>query len=151
VSEDEKVRFVSDAWLTAAQAIIDDDLATTRADMGGLSVRCSEVFTNAPADLPGRRDDGARAWHWELVGGQAIVGDGERDDVDLKVFADYDAILPFARATSEEAASDPELEMHRAALMWSGQLVVIGDRSALPAAINQLFSEIHDRLARITA
>jgi hypothetical protein len=145
-----KVRFASDDWLLAAEAIIEDVLATSGIDVAGHVVRCSEVFTATPPDLPGRRRDGSRAWHWELEHGRASVGDGERDAVDLKVFADYEAILPLARDT-RQGEPDPHLAAYRDEVVSSGKLRMIGDPSALPEPIRRLFAEVHARLARVTA
>jgi hypothetical protein len=145
-----RVRFASNEWLAAAEAIINDVLAMPGMDVAGHGVRCSEVFTAAPPDLSGRRPDGARAWHWELENGRASVGDGERDGVDLKVFADYHAILPLARSTGEEGP-DAGLQAYRDDLVSSGKLRMIGDPATLPRPIQRLFAEVHARLARVTA
>jgi len=145
-----KFRFASDEWLAAAQATIDAVIATSSLDLAGLSVRFSEVFTNAPADLPGRRANGTPALTLELASGAAIVIVDECDDVDFKLFADYAGFLPLVRRASYDPP-DPSFEAHRNRMIADGQLRVVGEPASLPAPIQKLIEVIHDRLAKITA
>jgi hypothetical protein len=109
-----------------------------------------EVFTHVPKRL-GPDAAGKIAWHGFIQGGRAELAMGEmrEDKVDLKTIAEWEAILPAARATIDLA--DPENFLRYQAeaekLAAEGRIQRFGDRSKVPP----VFISIHNALADRTA
>jgi hypothetical protein len=151
---DAKVVFGSNEWVEAAQRGLDELLAANAARVAGQSITVCEVFTNVPPDLTGGRADGTRAWHFTVKDGRAFARDGElkAEETDMKIVTDYNAILPLARKVYVTEQGDAELvAAYREELARDGRYRSFGDRSRYPAELGSVLSELHNRLARITA
>ena len=134
----DKVIFASSAWIDRARAEL-EDLVSAHGEPGVRFCLC-EVFTDCPADVD---PSGTLAWHFAIDGKSVHVAVGEVDDADLKIWVDYQAILPQARLVytpeylEERAQQEPGSQFDRAE----------GDFSLTPPYI----TELHNRLAVITA
>ncbi len=134
----ERVDFASPAWITEARRIL-EDLVGAHGEPGKTFSVC-EVFTDAP---PGVAESGTAAWHFHIDGGSVRVGEGEVDDADVTIRADYQTALPGARLvyTPEslaERAKQPPPENPPS---------IKGDMSKAPPYL----IELHNQLAVITA
>jgi hypothetical protein len=134
----DKVIFASSDWVDKARAEL-EDLVGTHGEPGASFCLC-EVFTNTPASID---PSGTMAWHFYIDGKGVTVDFGEVDDATVKIWVDYEKILPAARLfytpeiLEERAKQPPGTQFDRAE----------GDFGATPAYI----TELHNRLALITA
>jgi hypothetical protein len=137
--------FASPGWKAFMHGMITANVVRLGADAADLRWSICEVFTDPPAHLS---PSGAPiAWFCKVSGDRVTFGEGEIDDVDVKVIADYAAVLPLGRY---DTAGDPgraaELAGMSAGLVAAGQLTRIGDR----AARDPRMPNLHDPIARVT-
>jgi hypothetical protein len=137
--------FASPGWKAFMHGMITVNVARLGDDAKGLRWSICEVFTDPPAHLSA---DGAPiAWFCKVVDDEVTFGDGDVDDVEVKVIADYAAVLPLGRY---DTAGDPEraaeLARMSAGLVARGELTRIGDR----AGRDPRMPSLHDLIARVT-
>ena len=135
------VRFAGPAWIALAREILSELAAVHATPETRFSV--CEVFTNAPPDVESSRP-GVAAWHFYVEGKDVRVVEGEVDDVEIKITADYASALRGARTSYP---SDPTERARIRAAMGLGQGQVVGDMSRLPPWL----LELHNGLAARTA
>ena len=133
-----KVDFASAAWVDMARTVLEELVADHAEDDTRFSV--CEVFTDAPSRVAA---SGTAAWHFTIVGKNVTVGQGELDEADIVIRADYQTSLPGARTVytpeflaQRESMPPPEIPPE-----------IKGDTSALPPWL----VELHNRLAVVTA
>lgn len=134
----ETVDFASPAWIAEARRVL-EELVSTHGEPDKTFSVC-EVFTDAPSDVS---ESGTAAWHFHIDGISVRVGEGEIDDADVTIRADYQTALPGARLvyTPEslaERAKQPPPEKPPS---------IKGDMSKAPPYL----IELHNQLAVITA
>lgn len=138
MDKQDKVQFASNDWIARARAELEELVAAHGEP--GVSFCLCEVFTDCPAEIDA---SGTLAWHFAIDGKSVTVAKGEVDDADLKLWVDYQAILPQARLVytpeylEARANEPPGSNFDRAE----------GDFNLTPPYIN----ELHNRLAVITA
>lgn len=133
-----KVDFASAAWVDMARAVLEELVAEHAEDDTRLSI--CEAFTDAPSRVAA---SGTAAWHFTIDGKSVTVGQGELDEADIVIRADYQTSLPGARTVytpeflaQRESMPPPEIPPE-----------IKGDTSALPPWL----VELHNRLAVVTA
>ncbi|MBU1374960.1 MAG: hypothetical protein KKE02_18095 [Alphaproteobacteria bacterium] len=105
-----------------------------------------EVFTDPPAELSPHGSP--LAWHCIVKDGAVTFAATETDDVEFKVFIDYEAVVPLGRYdTRGDPARQAELGAMAQALRDAGKMRVIGDRSRRDPRVG----DFHDLIARVTA
>jgi hypothetical protein len=97
------VRLASKEWLHLLRGLLAEIVAREGAEGRRFSV--CEVFLDAPEGLIGGVP-GRAAWHFTVDGKTSTAEAGEVDWADVKVFLDYETILPYAR-TQVSAQGDP--------------------------------------------
>lgn len=141
-----KYEFASREWTAALHGIIAERAAVEIKTKPNLTMSICEVFTDAPAHLADK--DGKLAWSAVINGDKIDVRPSERDDVKVKVTADYATTLPLGRfSTDGDPARAAQLQSMVAAAVAAGKLSFAGDRTPGP---DQLTS-IHDAIAKLTA
>lgn len=138
VDKNEKVEFASAAWIAVARREL-EDLVGTHGQAGKKFSLC-EVFTDAPTHLD---PSGAIAWHFYIDGTSVTVATGEIDDATVKLYTDYQGVLPQARLfyTPEILAQRAKEEPGSAFDSVEGDLTLAPD----------YITELHNRLAIVTA
>ena len=133
-----KVDFASAAWVDMARTVLEELVAEHADDDTRFSV--CEAFTDAPSRVAA---SGTAAWHFTINGKNVTVGQGELDEADIVIRADYQTSLPGARTVytpeflaQRESMPPPEIPPE-----------IKGDTSALPPWL----VELHNRLAVVTA
>ena len=133
-----KVDFASAAWVDMARAVLEELVAEHAEDDTRFSV--CEAFTDAPSRVAA---SGTAAWHFTINGKNVTVGQGELDEADIVIRADYQTSLPGARTVytpeflaQRESMPPPDIPPE-----------IKGDTSALPPWL----VELHNRLAVVTA
>lgn len=135
---EEKLVFASEAWVDEARRILEELVAAHGEASAAFSV--CEVFSDTP---PEADPSGTAAWHFYIDGETVRVGQGEVDDTDVKIRADYTATLPTARLVYT-----PEILAQRAKAREQGPNPnVEGDMGKAPPWL----VELHNQLAVITA
>ena len=135
---DSKVTFASKAWVDEARRILEDLVATHGED--GVTFSVCEVFTDAPVEAD---PSGTAAWYFYVDGSTVRVGQGEVDDTDVTIRADYTATLPTARLVYT-----PEILAERAKQRAEAQASnAEGNMGKAPPYL----VELHNQLAVITA
>ena len=133
-----KVDFAGAAWVDAARAVLEELVAEHGEEGARLSV--CEAFTDAPARVAA---SGTAAWHFTIDGKSVLVGQGELEDADIVIRADYETALPGARTVYT-----PEFLAQRESMPPAETPPgVKGDLGALPPWL----VELHNRLAVVTA
>jgi hypothetical protein len=134
----EKTEFACSAWVEKARQVL-EELVAEQGEEGRTFSIC-ERFTDAPITVAA---SSTAAWHFYIDGLQVRVGEGEVDDTDVKVSADYTETLPNARLVYT-----PEMLAERARQPPGETSVVVeGDMSIMP----QYLIEMHNRMAVLTA
>jgi hypothetical protein len=142
----ERYELGSEPWLDVMRAELADGL--TGEDLDGIEFTLSEEYTDPPAHL--RRGGAATiGWHMRISGGRFEVVGTPLDDADLRVVADYNALLPIAHEIHPDGGPTPETEAAIAALVAANKLELHGDRRGTPAVLAQV--NLHNRLAPRTA
>jgi hypothetical protein len=146
-----KYELASREWFAAMHALVSDRVSAALRLNPDLRTSACEVFLKPPPHLA---PDGADrlAWSYSVANGRLTFALEERDDVDLKIVGDYDAILPIARL---RVGGDPqrqaELQAMSAELVQAGRLA-FPRRAAPPEGLDpHPFDTIHDAIARLTA
>ncbi len=134
----EKIEFACSAWVEKAREVLEELVAEQGEEAKAFSI--CERFTNAPSALAA---SGTAAWHFYIDGRQVRVGEGEVDDTDVRISADYTETLPNARLVYT-----PEILAERAQQPPGETSVVVeGDMTAMP----HYLIEMHNRMAVLTA
>jgi len=140
-----KYAFATPEWFACLNGIAVERAAAVGAKHPDVRFSMCEVFNNVPTSLS---NTGRLAWHVVIRGTEVEFGTTERDDVDLKYIADFDAIRPLAhydtQGSPERAA---ELGKLVADLTSRGLLKMSGSPS--PGAA--LIGSFHDAIVRLTA
>jgi hypothetical protein len=142
------IRLGSDDWVRLAERTLQELVTERQSEISESRVHICEVFTDVPDDLPGRDSRGRSAWNFLIDRGGVRVERGESDDADIKLLIDYQSVLPLARTIyTDDPVHMAEVARYREQLESQGKMVTSGDRSATPAALAGLLSELHNRLA----
>ena len=140
----EKFEFASPGWFKFLHQTIEQLVRGAEDD---LRWSICEVFNDVPEHLS-QAPDRTASWHCRIRGSDVKFGQGEIQDADFKVVADYQTVLPLARLV---LANDPAAEALVAEVSEKGaadgKLRFEGDREARPASLEGL----HDAMARVTA
>jgi hypothetical protein len=142
-----KYAFASHGWIAFMHGLVVERLERLRHEAPDVGWSICEVFTDPP---PALSPAGAPlAWHCIVRGGELLsFGASVRDDVEFKVVADYDSIVPLGRYdTRGEPERAAELSRMSAALVAAGRMQVTGDRSGRDPRIGGF----HDLIAQVTA
>src|SRR5580765_7822762 len=102
VDVQDRVEFLSDAWVEAARTFAAARVAE-QPELAGVSFSLCESFANAPASVAG--PDGRAAWHLRLDAGSVEAGRGEIAETDIRVTGEYQPVLAVAQAVNA-AGSD---------------------------------------------
>jgi len=106
----------------------------------------SERYLNAPAHLATK--DGDPGWCAKVRDGRLTFEFSPSQDVDVEIKAEYPSILPLARLEcGNNVIRLAERDRMTRALLASGELIVRGNPSTLPA----LVAILHDVMAVKTA
>jgi hypothetical protein len=141
-----KYEFASREWCAALHGIIAERAAVEIKTKPNLTMSVCEVFSNAPAHLADK--DGKLAWSAVVQGDKIDVRPAERDDVKVKVHADYQTCVPLGQfSTDGDPARAAKLQSMVAAAVAAGKLTFVGERAATPDSM----TSIHDAIARLTA
>lgn len=140
-----KHEFAGAGWVAEMRRIVGDLLRPH--DLTGIEYAFCEEFTDPPDHL---RRDGAPTigWHLRIAGGRVEVGDTPIDDVDFKIVADYQAVLPLARAVFAGHPDPAGLKRLLDDTVAAGKIRQEGDRSRAPGFFASL--DLHDPIARLT-
>lgn len=140
-----KYVFGGPEWTAFMYGMIVKVVAGLGASARDLNWSTCEVFTDPPAELS--PDGSPLAWHCIIRDGEIEFNATECSEVDVKIVADYRAVLPLARfdTKSDENRAHQLAGMGRD-LAEAGKLTVLGDRSGRDPRIG----ELHDLIARVT-
>jgi hypothetical protein len=143
----DKVDFCSSAWVDEAERVLNALVAEAGDAIAGQRISVCETFTDPPARL------GPEAvWSFAIDDGAVVVTRGALPEADVQVRADYKAALPRARTvydTSPEAAAKRRQARRDAAAAAGG--APKGPFDAVSPALMGLLTELHNRMARVTA
>lgn len=143
----DKVHFCSGPWVDEAERVLNALVAEAGESIAGQRISVCETFTDPPAEL-----GGPAVWSFAIDDGTVVVTRGALAEADVQVRADYQAALPRARMvydTSPEAAAKRQQARQEAAAAAGG--APKGPFDAVSPALMGLLTELHNRLARITA
>jgi len=140
----EKFELASQAWFDEVFRLF----AKVAGENPDLSFSVCEVFTKVPSRL-GPDGDGRKAWHAFIRDGrsEAAMGEVAGSKVDVKTIAEWEAVLPAARAridlTPEGLARYQQLSAQAVA---DGRIQRSGDTTKAPPAL----VAVHNALADLT-
>jgi hypothetical protein len=144
-----KVELCSDAYLDKARAILSRLAHDYAEKLGDEKFSTCQIYTDAPEHL---RLDGQNYVYWYVMvrANEAVVTREIRDDVDMKLVADYSEGLPRARTVYND---DPEQVRRRAEQAAASE--ARGERTGsyehLSPAMMAMLRDFHNELALITA
>lgn len=139
-----KYRFASPSWLAAVHGTISERAAAMISAGDHPTFSMCEVFYGAPEGIA---NDGDRVvWSCVVDGATIDFRTEERDDVQLKVVADYATCEPLA---SYDTEGKPERQAEFARLMSEGREAGKVDVVYQPGGVGSLGS-VHDAAARFT-
>ena len=138
---DEKVDFVSVAWVEKAGEVV-EGLASQHGEEG-VNFSVCEIFTDAPEHVA---ESGIAAWYLYIEGKTVRWGLGEEPGTDVRIQADYETSLPSARLvyTPEIVAEMKKKAAENPPIADSGN--VKGNMSLVPSYL----SELHNVMAVLT-
>jgi ectoine hydroxylase-related dioxygenase (phytanoyl-CoA dioxygenase family) len=140
----ERVEFLSDDWLAAAEGLLGRCVAAWAHELEGVGFSLSEAFSDAPPHLG--LDGNLAAWTFRLKDGKVTVKRGRNSNVDLLIEGDYQAMLPVAQAVGPKAMSRAQKQARH--VNGQGWVQVKG---AFPTGrLADILAELHDYLARRT-
>jgi hypothetical protein len=140
-----KYEFATPEWFACLHGIVLERAASAYTRNPNVRFSMCEVLTGAPASLS---PDGKLAWHVVIHGAKVEFGASERDDVDMKYIADFEAVKPLAHyGTEDKPERIAELGKLVEGLMQQGELRLIGGRSPGSDAVGSF----HDAIVRVTA
>src|SRR5262245_42743473 len=144
----DRVEFASDAWLAEAERYLRDRVGQASGGLEDARWVASAVFTDAPAHLGWPKD--RAAFRISVDRTTVEVAKGELDDVDRKDTADYHMAL----AVITTVAGDEPAALERARREFAHRhgpdaWVTKGELDPTPA-VRQIFSDLHDHMARRT-
>jgi hypothetical protein len=141
-----KYEFGGPLWSAALHGMIAERVATLSKTNPNLTMSICEVFNDAPERLAG--PSRKLAWSCVVEGDKVDFRPEERNDVRVKVTADWAATVPLGQFCTE---GDPEraakLQSMVAATVAAGKLSFVGDRTPNADSV----PSIHDAIARLTA
>ncbi len=147
----EKVEFGSDAWMDLAIRTLDDVISEVGPAIAGERLTICEVFVDPPPHLR-KGGTGEIAWSLVIIDGKAAVERRARQDVDYAVRADYQSILPHARAILSGSPAEREARAAgRREAIAAGKFEVKGSLDQVSPALSAALTELHNRLALRTA
>jgi hypothetical protein len=141
-----KYEFASREWFAALHAIFCERAAIAAKTDPDFRVSICEVFVDPPAHLlpPGEK---TLAWHCKIHGANVEFSLTESDDVETKIIADYNAIVPFARyVTRGDPAREKEMESLLGAQVAAGKVNIV-KRATGPSPLGS----VHDAICLLTA
>jgi hypothetical protein len=140
-----KYEFGSPEWFACLHGIAFERAATAAAKNPDVRFSMCEVLTGVPPSLS---KTGTLAWHVVIRGTEFAFGATERDDVDMKYIADFEAVRPLAHYdTMDKPERVAELGRLVEGLMKDGKLKLVGGRSAGSGDVGSF----HDAIVRLTA
>ncbi|MES2987352.1 MAG: hypothetical protein V4808_05570 [Pseudomonadota bacterium] len=138
--------FGSREWLAFLHGIFRERAAQMKAAGGDVSFSMCEVFTDPPAEIANDAD--RLVWSCVITDGEVDFRTSERDDVNIKIIADYQACLPICRFdTQGDPARAAEMGAMMKKLREAGQIEVITQGSNGAGTM----PSVHDATARVTA
>lgn len=141
-----RYEFASPGWVAFMHGMVTERLQRFRTEAPDIAWSICEVFTDPPKHLSA--SGAPLAWSCIVRNGELIFEARERDDVEFKVIADYDAIVPLGRYdTMGDPERRTELSEMAARLQKSGVMKTMGDRSKRDPRVG----DFHDLIARVTA
>ncbi len=146
----EKVELGSEAWMDLATKILTSLVRQAGASIARERLTVCEVFVDPPAHL---RRDGSNeiAWSFEVADGTAMVARRAAEGADFSLRADYQYILPSARAVLGNSAEEIEDRFGaRREAIAAGKVVQGGSLEAASSAMRAVLLELHNRLVRWT-
>ncbi len=143
----DRVEFVSGAWIDAARESLERRVARVGSALEGIRFSICESFRDSPPHLG--VPDGVAAWHARFDGASVTVGPGEIPDADTMIRAEYQTVLPIAKAVS---AGDAECfaRMQRENLHRVGARAMELAGKPPPEPVMRVLMGLHDDLARRT-
>jgi len=141
MTKENKVAFVSPAWIEIARGVL-EDLVSEHGKEGQAFSIC-ESFAEAPSEIAD--DDGFAAWHFYIDGKSVRVGQGRVDDTDAQIQATWELVLPVARLvyTPELLADWAKNPPDRPKDPNASQT---GDMTKMPPYL----LELHNHMAKVT-
>jgi hypothetical protein len=140
-----KYEFATPEWFACLHGIAMERAAAAVARDPEVRFSMCEVLLNVPLSLS---RTGKLAWHVVIRGTAFEFDTSERDDVDMKYIADFEAVKPLAYFdTQDRPERAAELNKHVADLMAQGKLKLIGGRSPGSDTVGSF----HDAIVRLTA
>lgn len=141
-----KYRFGSPDWLAFLHGVLRERADNMRAEGRDVSFSMCEVFTNPPVDIANAGD--RLVWSCVIEDCEVDFRLSERDDVKVKVVADYEACLPICRYdTKGDPARAAKMGAMMKALRDAGSLTIIASGSGRSGTM----PSVHDATARVTA
>lgn len=141
-----RYEFASPGWIAFMHGMVTDRMERFRTEAPDIAWSICEVFTDPPTHLSA--SGAPLAWSCLVRSGELIFEARERDDVEFKVIADYDAVVPLGRYdTMGDPGRQKKLFEMAASLQKSGTMKIVGDRSKRDARVG----DFHDLIARVTA
>jgi len=140
-----KYDFATPEWFACLHGIALERAASAYSRIPDVRFSMCEVLTNVPASLS---PNGKLAWHVVIRGPEVQFDTSERDDVDMKYLADFEAVKPLAHYDTEDKPERiAELGKLVEGLMKQEKLRLIGGRSPGSDAVGSF----HDAIVRVTA
>lgn len=126
---DQQMEFASPAWLDLLERLL---LAAAALNRASVSSATCEVYRNVPRHLAA---DGRLAWTRRIRDGSATVTFEEcpDDEADIKVVADYHALLPLVRLVITDE-NEPEFARLMQAEVAAGRVEIVRERRPEGAA-----------------
>jgi Phytanoyl-CoA dioxygenase (PhyH) len=146
VDVDERVEFLSEAWIDAAREFLRDRMGRD-GDLATVQFSLCESFEQAPPAL-GFPDDVA-AWHVRLHNGEVEVGRGEIEGADVDVRGHYQTVLALAQ-TVHAAGAEADKRAGRELVHRSGADAVRVQGTIADPSVQRLLDSLHDHLAART-
>jgi len=138
--------FLSDAWLDAARAFLEREVASRRERLRG-AFSLSECFTDSPPHLQLPGD--VAAWTAHYDGEQVTVTRGHDASADLVVEGAYQAALTSAQRVGITVAGAAAAMWREVVQQFGKDAVRVKGRLADPEA-DRLLADLHDHLGRHT-
>jgi hypothetical protein len=140
--------FMSREWLTTLEAILRGLVEQSKDELAGVSYAMNQVYTNPPPHLAQDPGGTMAGWWFRLDNGSLEFGTGEIRNVNMKLVAPYNVMLPLARLVRAE---DPGALEKTATVIKkgiaAGTIVFHDDGKGQPPAL----APAHDLIAKHTA
>lgn len=134
--------FASPAWIASLRRYLDQHATELGKRLEGRSFSVCEVYEHVPGQV-NERD--TIAISWEVGPAGLRFEEIEREDVDLKVVAEWSAIAPLAEiAVRGDAGRAADLRRGMVAGLKGGTIRVVS-RGASPAFMDRVHDDMADR------